>query len=115
MRKITVDKKTKGVLVYAKPKPNVSDKAEWLVLIHHVEDRHNVYPEKPTLGLARHISHNLKNGDTYISYNGGYGNWGDISSFDLYTPTEEHVNIIKKILKDKKCKFVRALNKIIPV
>jgi hypothetical protein len=80
-----------------------------------VEDWRNAYPEKPILGLTRHISYNLKNGNTYISYNGSYGNWGDISFFDLYTPTEEHVNIIKKILKDEKCKFVRALNKVIPV
>lgn len=115
MTEVTVDKKTKGVLVYAKPKPNAINRDEWLVLIHHVEDRHDIYTKKPTLGLARHISYDLRNGETYISYNGGYGNWGDISFFDLYTPTEEHVNIIKKILKDKKCKFVRALNKIIPV
>jgi len=103
---ITIDRQTKGILVYAKA--NVPNRRDWLVLISHVEV--NSFDE---LRVVRHISYNLDTRECYCSKIGG--NWGNIYGYDFYKPTPSHYKIIRDIMKKNNIKYIKALNKLVDV
>ena len=101
---ITIDRQTKGILVYAKA--NTANRRDWLVLISHVEV--NCSDE---LRVVRYISYNLDTRESHWSTMGGY--WGDIYGYDFYKPTPTHYKMIRDIMKENNIKYIKALNKLV--
>jgi hypothetical protein len=101
---ITVDKYTKGRLVYAVDKHEPRN--EWLVLIHSVDGR---------IGeIVRHISVELDTGYVHIDDKSLHtGFFSNVCVYDFYVPTEEEKKYFKNIMKRYKVKFVKPLNKLI--
>ena len=114
MTEINIDEHTKGVLVFAKSKyPEKHN--DWVVLIHHVEPYIDVTTGKKCLRIFRHIACDMEHGMHFFStYKNNPGYWGNAEDYILYTPTEEQKEIIRNLLVAKKCKFIRAFNKVIP-
>lgn len=100
---IVVDKHTKGRLVYAVDKdvPN----QDWLVLIHSVNDEGFI---------ERHISIALKHNVININLMTlRHGTFSNTVYYDFYEPNEKDKKILKKVMKSKGVKFVKAINKLI--
>jgi hypothetical protein len=101
---ITVDKYTKGRLVYAVDKEEPRN--EWLVLIHSVDGR--------TGEIVRHISVELDTGYVHIDDKHLHtGFFSNVAIYNFYKPTEEEKKYFKAIMKRYKVKFVKPLNKLI--
>lgn len=99
MKPIYVDKNTRGVLIHAVPKSSLD--REWIVLIHSVREN---------LCIRRHVSYCLVTGECYIGETPG--EWGYMYKYDLYEPTQEDKKLMKDILKKRKYKFIKILNKM---
>ncbi len=100
---IVVDKHTKGRLVYAvdKDEPN----QDWLVLIHSVDNEGFI---------ERHISIALKKHVVNINLMTlRHGTFSHTVYYDFYEPNEKDKKILKKVMKSKGVKFVKAINKLI--
>lgn len=105
MKKINIDTKTKGIILFAKGKGGYDD---WLVLVTRVDELGS-----ETFRIYGDIFHNITKNQWYFS--NGYKNytWGSTNHWDFFKPTKKQKQIIVDALRERGYKYVPILNKII--
>ena len=107
LKKIEITCETKGRLVYATPKSNsVYSHGPWLVIISHIKT-----DKKNNLLVIRHASYSFLTGIDYVDCDAN-AQWGLVSHYDFYEPSEEHIELMRKILKKRGYKYVKGINKM---
>jgi hypothetical protein len=103
MTEVIVNKDTKGVLVFAKARPQYSYISDWILLIKNVVNG----------DIIRHVSYSMDNRAS--RFIGRPANWGSISKYRFYTPTKQQRDIIKNFMLKRGYKFNKKNNKLEPI
>ena len=106
MKPIYIDKYTKGILAHAKP--TCEEDRTWIILVHSIQEEWN--GKKKIFHVTRHISYCVDTNECYI--NEKPRGWGYLMKHTLCEPTEEDKQIIKNIMKKRKYRFIKILNKL---
>jgi hypothetical protein len=107
MKKINIDRHTKGIIVYAKS--NNVNYNDWLVLVSYVTNSMYTHNE---LRFYGYIFYDCKRG-TWFFYENEPRPWGDTGYWEFYEATNEQKQIIINELKRRGFKYVPILDKLI--
>lgn len=108
MKKINIDKHTKGIIVYAKS--NSIDYNDWLVLVSDVTDSKYTPDE---LRLYGYVFYQYTGSNKWYFYENEPEPWGDTGHWEFYEATNEQKQIIINELKHRGYKYVPILDKLI--
>ena len=108
MRKINIDKHTKGIIVYAKS--NSIDYRDWLVLVSNVTD--SMYTPNE-LRLYGYVFYQCDGRNKWYFCEHEPKPWGDTGHWEFYEATNEQKQIIIDELKRRGYKYVPILDKLI--
>jgi len=104
MKPFNITENTKGVLVYGETRNG----GRWLILISSVEKRDN------DLIIYRHFSYHLNSNSLYIINTTNGRCWGSALHYglNLYYPTHEQYQLVKRLMQRHKFKFIPILNQV---
>ena len=108
MKKINIDKHTKGIIVYAKS--NSINYNDWLVLVSDVTDSKYTPDE---LRLYGYIFYQYSERNKWYFCENEPEPWGDTGHWEFYEATNEQKQIIINELKHRGYKYVPILDKLI--
>ncbi len=109
---VLITTELRGKFVFAKaPKGHNTYYHDWLLLIDKVGPD-EVMTQKTSPMIYTHVSYNTVTHETYLDNCPRWG-WPDEMGYKFYTMKDDEKETIKKILKERNLRFIKAINKVI--
>jgi hypothetical protein len=109
---VLITTELRGKFVFAKaPKGHSAYNHDWLLLIDKVGPD-EVMPQKTNPMIYTHLSYDIVSHAIYLDECPRWG-WPDEMGYKFYTVTDDEKETIKRILKERNLRFIKAINKVI--